>query len=38
MYKRALNALGRFSGSAEELEGKEKEFEKERQQLLKRQQ
>ena len=38
MYKRALNSLGRFSGSAEELEGKEKEFEKERQQLLKRQQ
>ena len=38
MYKRALNSLGRFSGSAEELEGKEKEFEKERQQLLKHQQ
>ncbi|MBR3285089.1 MAG: outer membrane protein assembly factor BamD [Bacteroidales bacterium] len=38
MYKRALNSLGRFNGSAEELEGKEKEFEKERQQLLKHQQ
>ena len=38
MYKRALNSLGKFSGSAEELEGKEKEFEKERQQLLKHQQ
>lgn len=38
MYKRALNSLGRFNGSAEELEGKEKEFEKERQQLLKQQQ
>ncbi|MBO7117949.1 MAG: outer membrane protein assembly factor BamD [Bacteroidales bacterium] len=38
MYKRALNALGRFNGSAEELEGKEKEFEKERQQLLRHQQ
>lgn len=38
MYKRALNSLGRFNGSAEELEGKEREFEKERQQLLKAQQ
>ncbi|MBR5432056.1 MAG: outer membrane protein assembly factor BamD [Bacteroidales bacterium] len=38
MYKRALNSLGRFNGSAEELEGKEKEFEKERQQMLKHQQ
>ena len=38
MYKRALNSLGRFNGSAEELEGKEKEFEKERQQLLRQQQ
>ena len=38
MYKRALNSLGRFNGSAEELEGKETEFEKERQQLLRQQQ
>ena len=36
MYKRALKALGRFTGSEEELAGKEKEFQREREMLLKK--
>ena len=35
MYKRALKALGRYSGSEEELEAKSREFERERRQLEK---
>ncbi|MBO4844039.1 MAG: outer membrane protein assembly factor BamD [Bacteroidales bacterium] len=37
MYKRALKALGRFTGSEEELAGKEKEFQREREMLLRKQ-
>ena len=36
LYKRALKALGRFTGSEEELAGKEKEFQRERELLLKK--
>ena len=35
MYKRAQKALGRYTGSEEDLEAKEKDFEKERKKLLK---
>jgi len=37
MYRRSQKALGRFTGSEEELQGKEKEFEKERNMLLRQQ-
>ena len=37
LYKRALKALGRFTGTDEELAGKEKEFEREREMLLRKQ-
>ena len=37
LYKRALKALGRFTGTEEELAGKEKEFEREREMLLRKQ-
>ena len=35
LYKRTLKALGRYTGSEEELEAKEKDFERERKKLLK---
>lgn len=35
LYKRAQKALGRYTGSEEDLEAKEKDFEKERKKLLK---
>ncbi len=35
LYKRSQKALGRYSGSEEDLEAKEKDFEKERKKLLK---
>jgi len=35
LYKRSQKALGRYSGSEEELEAKDKDFEKERKKLLK---
>ena len=35
LYKRAQKALGRYSGSEEDLEAKEKDFEKERKKILK---
>ena len=35
MYNRAQKALGRYTGSEEDLEAKEKDFEKERKKLLK---
>ena len=35
MYKRALKALGRYSGTEEELEAKSREFERERKMMEK---
>ena len=35
LYKRAQKALGRYSGTEEDLEAREKDFEKERKKLLK---